>query len=81
MWLSEAMITNNCFNSTGPNIGMELSAQYNMGKCYILDIDLLVTHTLRTEKTVFLFQQRKRESFEPTRDRFSYTEREENITR
>jgi uncharacterized protein len=46
MWLSEAMITNNCFNSTDPNIGMGLSTQYNMLKCYMLDTGLLVTHTL-----------------------------------
>lgn len=45
MWLNEAMIVNTCFNSTDPNVGLALSADYTTQKCYMADTGLLVTHT------------------------------------
>ena len=45
IWLHEAMIVNNCFNTTDPNIGLALSADNATQKCYMADTGLLVTHT------------------------------------
>ncbi len=45
VWLDEAMITNTCFNSNDPNIGLALSADHATQKCYMADTGLLVTHT------------------------------------
>ena len=45
IWLHEAMIVNNCFNATDPNIGLALSADNATQKCYMADTGLLVTHT------------------------------------
>ena len=45
IWLHEAMIVNNCFNATDPNIGLALSADDTTQKCYMADTGLLVTHT------------------------------------
>ena len=45
IWLHEAMIVNNCFNATDPNVGLALSADNATQKCYMADTGLLVTHT------------------------------------
>ena len=45
IWLNEAMVVNACFNSTDPNVGLALSADYTTQKCYMADTGLLVTHT------------------------------------
>lgn len=45
IWLHEAMIVNNCFNATDPNIGLALSTDTTTQKCYMADTGLLVTHT------------------------------------
>ena len=45
IWLNEAMVINTCFNSTDPNVGLALSADYSTQKCYMADTGLLVTHT------------------------------------
>lgn len=39
------MVVNTCYNSTDPNVGLALSADYSMQKCYMADTGLLVTHT------------------------------------
>jgi predicted AAA+ superfamily ATPase len=44
VWLGEAMIVNTCFNATDPNIGLALSADHSVQKCYMADTGLLVTH-------------------------------------
>lgn len=46
MWLNEAMITNTCFNSTDPNVGLALSSDFSTRKCYMADTGLLVTQAL-----------------------------------
>ena len=45
IWLQEAMIVNNCYNSTDPNVSLALSADYSTRKCYMADTGLLVTQT------------------------------------
>lgn len=45
MWLTEAMITNNCYNATEPTVGLSMSEEYTTRKCYMADTGLLVTHT------------------------------------
>ena len=44
-WLSDAMIVNNCYNSTEPNIGLNLNRDRTLLKCYMGDTRLLVSHT------------------------------------
>ncbi len=43
-WLSDARITNDCFNSTDPNVGLGMSANRTLVKCYMADTGLLVSH-------------------------------------
>lgn len=50
VWLNEAMIVNTCFNATDPHIGLALSADNTMQKCYMADTGLLVTHTFKDKK-------------------------------
>lgn len=57
LWLSEAMITNLCFNSTDPNVGLNLSKEHTTFKCYFMDTGLLITQafhdTLHTMDNVY----------------------------
>ena len=43
-WLSDAMIVNNCYNSTEPNIGLNMNRDRTLLKCYMGDTGLLVSH-------------------------------------
>lgn len=43
-WLNDAMIVNNCYNSTEPNIGLKLNMDRTTLKCYMADTGLLVSH-------------------------------------
>ena len=43
-WLSDAMIVNNCYNSTEPNIGLNLNRDRTLMKCYMADTGLLISH-------------------------------------
>ena len=45
MWLTEAMIVNNCYNATDPNVGLSMSEEHSTRKCYMGDTGLLVTHS------------------------------------
>ena len=45
VWLNEAMIVNTCYNATDPIIGLALSADNSMQKCYMADTGLLITQT------------------------------------
>ena len=49
IWLNEAMVVNTCFNATGPNVGLALSADNTTQKCYMSDTGLLVTHTFKDQ--------------------------------
>lgn len=44
-WLSDAMIVNNCYNSTEPCIGLNLNRDRTLLKCYMGDTGLLISHT------------------------------------
>ncbi len=45
-WLSDAHITNDCFNSTDLSIGLRINEDRATVKCYLADTGLLVTHAL-----------------------------------
>lgn len=45
-WLSDAFITNNCFNSTDPSVGLSISEDHSTVKCYAADTGLLTTLAL-----------------------------------
>jgi len=44
IWLGEAMVTNNSYNTTDPSVGLALSADHATCKCYMADTGLLITH-------------------------------------
>ncbi len=44
-WLSDAMIMNNCYNSTEPSIGLNQNRDRTLLKCYMGDTGLLISHT------------------------------------
>ncbi|MCM1174162.1 MAG: AAA family ATPase [Blautia sp.] len=56
-WLSDAMIVNNCYNSTEPNIGLNLNRDRTLLKCYMGDTGLLVSHAFDensiTDETIY----------------------------
>lgn len=43
-WLDNAMITNICYNSTAPSIGLKLNMERMTLKCYMSDTGLLISH-------------------------------------
>ena len=43
-WLSDAMIVNNCYNATEPNVGLSLNLDRTLLKCYMGDTGLLISH-------------------------------------
>ena len=43
-WLDDAMIVNTCFNSTEPNVGLNLNSERTTLKCYMADTGLLLSH-------------------------------------
>ncbi|WP_425755346.1 ATP-binding protein [Ihubacter sp. rT4E-8] len=45
IWLSEAMIANNCYNATEPTVGLSMSTEYTTRKSYMADTGLLVSHS------------------------------------
>ena len=51
-WLSDAMIVNNCYNSTEPNIGLGLNRDTTLLKCYLNDTGLLISHAFDEKNIV-----------------------------
>lgn len=43
-WLSDAMIVNNCYNSTEPSVGLKMNQDRTLLKCYMGDTGLLISH-------------------------------------
>jgi predicted AAA+ superfamily ATPase len=43
-WLSVAHLTNNCYNSTDPHVGLNLNEERTTLKCFMADTGLLVSH-------------------------------------
>ncbi|MDE6388115.1 MAG: AAA family ATPase [Lachnospiraceae bacterium] len=50
MWLSEAMIVNNCYNATDPSVGLSMSGEHSTRKCYMGDTGLLVTYSFMDDE-------------------------------
>ena len=50
MWLAEAMIVNNCYNATDPNVGLSMSGEHSTRKCYMGDTGLLVTYSFMDDR-------------------------------
>lgn len=46
IWLSEAKIINQCFNSTEPSVGINLNTNRMTMKCYMADTGLLITQAI-----------------------------------
>ena len=44
LWLQDSMITNVCFNSTEPNIGLKMNRDNSSFKIYMADTGLLISH-------------------------------------
>ena len=44
-WLSDAMVVNNCYNSTEPSIGLRMNKDRTLLKSYMGDTGLLISHT------------------------------------
>ena len=42
--MADAMIANNCFNATEPNLGLRLNIDKRLLKCYMADTGLLISH-------------------------------------
>ena len=43
-WLDDAMVINICYNSTEPNVGLNMSSERTTLKCYMADTGLLLSH-------------------------------------
>lgn len=52
-WLSDAFITNNCFNSADPDVGLKINEDRTTVKCYMADTGLLVTHALASSGATY----------------------------
>lgn len=50
LWLTEAMVINNCYNATEPAVGLSMSEEHTTRKCYMADTGLLVTHSFMDDK-------------------------------
>ncbi|MDO5406433.1 MAG: AAA family ATPase [Eubacteriales bacterium] len=50
IWLEEAMMINTCFNSTDPEIGLELNTERMTLKCYMADTGLLFSHAFSDQE-------------------------------
>ena len=52
LWLSDAMVTNIAYNSTDPDVGLEMSIESSLLKCYFADTGLLVSQAMTGSKEV-----------------------------
>lgn len=50
LWLTEAMVINNCYNATEPTVGLSMSEEHTTRKCYMADTGLLVTHSFMDDQ-------------------------------
>ena len=46
IWLSESKVVNHCYNSTDPNVGINLNTDRLTMKCYMADTGLLITQAI-----------------------------------
>ena len=52
LWLSDAKVANVAYNSTDPDVGLEMSLESSSFKCYLADTGLLVTLSMTGSKEV-----------------------------
>jgi predicted AAA+ superfamily ATPase len=52
LWLSDAMVANIAYNSTNPDVGLEMSLDSSLFKCYAADTGLLVTQAMTGSKEI-----------------------------
>lgn len=52
LWLTDAMIVNLCFNTTEPNIGLNLNRERTLLKCYLADTGLLLSLIFDEKQTI-----------------------------
>ena len=52
LWLSDAMVANIAYNSTDPNVGLEMSLEDSLFKCYAADTGLLVSQSMTGARDV-----------------------------
>ena len=52
LWLSDAMVANIAYNSTDPDVGLEMSIESSLLKCYFADTGLLVSQAMTGLKEV-----------------------------
>jgi predicted AAA+ superfamily ATPase len=52
LWLSDAMVANIAYNSTNPDIGLEMSLESTLFKCYSADTGLLVTQAMTGSREI-----------------------------
>lgn len=52
LWLSDAMVANIAYNSTAPDVGLEMNLQSSLFKCYLLDTGMLVTQSMMGTKEI-----------------------------
>ena len=52
LWLSDAMVANIAYNSTNPDIGLEMSLENTLFKCYSADTGLLVTQAMTGSREI-----------------------------
>ncbi len=45
LWLNDAMLINNCYNTTEPSLGLSLNRDNSSLKCYMADTGLLISHS------------------------------------
>ena len=50
LWLADAMVANLAYNSTNPDVGLEMSLESALFKCYSLDTGLLLTQAMAGTK-------------------------------
>lgn len=51
-WLADAMIVNMAYNTTAPNIGLNLNTERSTLKCYMADTGLLLSHAFNENEII-----------------------------
>ena len=52
LWLNDAMVANIAYNSTDPDVGLEMSLESSLLKCYFADTGLLVSQAMTGSREV-----------------------------
>ena len=52
LWLDDAMVVNQAFNTTEPSLGLSLNLDSTFYKCYMADTGLLISHSFNEKEIV-----------------------------